>query len=143
MQEAPEGARVIRERGQGLEAVDRDDPRPPLLDQHAYALDDGGQPAVTAGRDAEVLVVDPPPNRVAIEEAERLGVAEDLLERLGDRGEVDRRALFGRAGEDELLGEDRLSGARQSHDQVDPARRQTAAEDQVEPLVAAREALVH
>ena len=143
MQKAPEGARVIRERGQRLEAVDRDDPRPPLLDQHAYALDDGGEPAVTADRAAEVLVVDRPPHRVAIEEAERLGVAEDLLERLGDRGEVDRRAFLGRAGEDELLGEDRLSGARQSHDQVDPAPRQTAAEDQVEPLVAAREALVH
>src|SRR5215217_5995090 len=77
--------------------------RKPLLDQHADPLGDGGEPAVTADYTAEVLVVHGPPDRLAIEEAERLGVAEDLLERLGDRGEVERRTLFGRAGEDELL----------------------------------------
>ena len=112
MQEAPEPARVVGERGQRLEAVDRDDPRPPLLDQRADALGDGGEPALAGHGRAEVLVEDRPADRVAIEEAERLGVAEDLLERLRDRRQVDRRALLGRAGEDELLAEDRLSRAR-------------------------------
>ena len=41
VQEAPEPARVIGERGQRLEAVDRDDPRPVLLDQRADPLGDG------------------------------------------------------------------------------------------------------
>ena len=137
VQEAPERPRVIGERGQRLEAVDRDDPRPALLDQRGDPLGDGGEPVLAGHRRAEVLVEDRPADRIAIEEAERLGVAEDLLERLGDRGQVDRRALLGRAGEHELLAEDRLARARQPHDQVDAVQRQTAAEDQVEAFVAA------
>ena len=143
MQEAPEPSSVFRERAQRLEAIDRDDPRPPLLDQRADPLGDGAEPAVAGHGRAEVLVEDRPADRGAIEEVERLGVAEDLLERLRDRGEVDRRAFLGRAGEHELLGEDRLSRARSPHDQVDAVQRQTAAEDFVEAFVAARAALVH
>ena len=143
VQEAPEPARVIRERAQRLEAVDRDDPRPSLLDQRADPLGHGGQPALAGHGRAEVLVEDRPADRAAIEEAERLRVVEDLLERLRDRGQVDRRALLGRAGEDELLAEQRLSRAREPHDQVDAVHRQTAAEDQVKPFIAAWSALVH
>ena len=47
VQEAPERARVLGERGQRLEAVDRDDPGPALLDQRADALGHGAQPAVS------------------------------------------------------------------------------------------------
>src|ERR687897_187957 len=60
-------------------------------------------PSATADSGAEVLVVHRPADRIAIEEAERLAVAEHLFERLGDRGEVDRGALLRRAGEDKLL----------------------------------------
>ena len=122
VQEAPEVPRVVGERGQRLEAVDRDDPRPPFLDQRGDALGHGGEPALAGHAPAEILVEDRPADRIASEEAERLRVAEDLLERLGDGGEVDRGALLGRAGEHELLAQDRLSRARQPHDQVDAVR---------------------
>ena len=112
MQEAAELARVIRERGQRLEAVDREDARPPLLDQRGDPLGDRGEPVLAGHGAAEVLVVDRSADRLLIEEAERLGVTEDLVERLRDRGEVDRRALFGRAGEYELLAQHRLARAR-------------------------------
>ena len=125
VQEAPERASIRRERGQRLEAVDRDDSRPPLLDQRGDALGDGGEPVVAAHRGAEILVEDRPADRRAIKEAERLGVAEDLLERLRHRREVERRPLLSRAGEDQLLAQDRLSRARQPHDQVDAVHRQT------------------
>ena len=135
MQEAPERLRVSRERGQRLEAVDRDDPRPPLLDQRGDPLGDHAEPVLAGHCAAKVLVEDRPADRIAIEEAQRLGVAEDLLERLGHGGQVDRRTLLGRAGEHELLAEQRLSRARKPHDQVDAVQRQTAAEDQIEPFV--------
>ena len=112
VQEAPERARVVGERGERLEAVDRDDPRPALLDQRGDAFGDGGESVLAGHRPTEVLIEDRPADRVAIEEAERLGVAQDLLERLGDRGEVDRGALLGRAGEHQLLAQQRLSRAR-------------------------------
>ena len=143
VQERPERACVVRERGQRLEAVDRDDPGPPLLDQRRDPLGDRVEPVVAGHFRAEVLVEDRSTDRVAVEEAERLRVAKDLLERLGDRRQVDRGTLLGRAREHELLAEQRLSRARQPHDQVDAVRRQAAAEDQVEPCVAARAALLH
>ena len=143
VQEPPELARVVRERRQRLEAVDRDDPGLVRLDQRVDPLGDGGQPTLAGHGRAEVLVEDRAADRAAVEEAERLGVAQDLLEGLRDRREVDRRALLGRAGEHELLAEDRLARARSPHDQVDAAQRQTAAEDPVKAFVAARAALVH
>ena len=50
VQEAAEVPRVVGERGQRLEAVDRDDPRPPLLDQRGDALGHGGEPALAGHR---------------------------------------------------------------------------------------------
>jgi hypothetical protein len=143
VQEAPELASVRRECGQRLEAVDRDDSRPPLLDQRGDALGDGGKPVLPAHCGTKILVEDRPADRGAIEEAEGLGVPEDLLERLRDRREVDRRPLLSRAGEDQLLAEDRLSRARQPHDQIDAVHRQTTAEDPIQALVAACSARVH
>ena len=137
VEEAPELARVIGERGQRLEAVDREDPGPVLLDERGDAVDDGAEAALAGDGRAEVLVEDRPADRGAIEEAQALGVAEDLLERFRDRRQVDRRALFGGAGEHELLAEDRLSRAWPPHDQVDAVQRQTAAEDLVKTFVAA------
>ena len=72
----------------------------------AIALGDRGEPALAGHRLAEVLVEDRPADRLAIEEAQRLRVAEDLLEGLRDRREVDRRPLLGGAREHELLAED-------------------------------------
>ena len=137
MEEAPELACVIGKRGQRLEAVDRDDSRAVFLDERADALGDGGEAALAGDGRAEVLIEDRPADRAAIEEVERLGVAEDLLERFRDRRQIDRRALFGGAGEHELLAEDRLARARSAHDQVDAVQRQTAAEDPVKAFVAA------
>ena len=90
---------------------------------------------------AEVLVEDGAADRVRIEEAEALAVAQDLVERLGDRGEVESGPLGGGVGEHVLLGEDRLAGAGQPDQHVDRVGRQAAAEDGVEARVATREPL--
>src|SRR5829696_9982341 len=70
MEELPEGLSVLRERCQRLEAVDRDDPRPPLLDQCADPLGHGGEPALVADYPPEVLEIDRPADGIAIEEAQ-------------------------------------------------------------------------
>jgi hypothetical protein len=57
------------ERGQRLEAVDRDDPRPPLLDQPCDPLGDGVESVLAGHRRAEILVKHRSADRMAIEEA--------------------------------------------------------------------------
>ena len=131
--------RIRRER---LEAVDDHDPRTALLDQRSHLLEDAGEAALVERR-AEVLVEDGVADRFRIEEAERLAVAEDLVEWLGHRGEVEGGPLGRRVREQVLLGEDRLAGSRQPDQHVDRVRGEAAAEHAVEARMAAREPLTH
>ena len=78
-----------------------------------------------------------------VEEAERLAVAEDLLERLGDRREVERRTLGRGVVEEVLLGQDRLARSGTTHDEVDPVQQKAAAEHGVETRRAARQPVAH
>src|SRR5439155_19336657 len=131
--------RVRRER---LEAVDDDDPGTALLEEGADPL---GHPvqAMLVEDCAEIVVEDRAADRFRIEEAERLAVAEDLVERLRHRGEVDGGPLGRRVGKDVLLREDRLAGTRQPDHHVDRVRPEAAAEHRIEVRLAAREPIVH
>ena len=94
-------------------------------------LEDAGEAALVEDR-AEIVVEDGVADRFRVEEAERLAVAEDLVERLRHRREVEGGPLERRVREQVLLGEDRLAGSRKPDQQVDRVRREAAAEHAVE-----------
>ena len=75
--------------------------------------------------------------------AERLAVAEDLLERLGNRREVEGRTLGCRVMEEVLLSKDRLARTGTPHDEVDPVHEKPAVENRVETGRAARQPVAH
>ena len=123
-----------------LEGVDHDDLRRHRLDR---VLEPGKQRADALRRQlgAERLVLDGAAHLVHVEEPELLEVLDHLVERLGERREVeDRPPLVVRVGEDELLGEGRLARSRLAHDDVDRVLGDSASEDLVELAVAGREA---
>ena len=141
MQEAAK-LRDLRIRRKRLEAVDDDHPRTALLDQRAHLLEDTGEAALVENG-AEVLVEDGAADRFRIEEAERLTVPKDLVERFRHRGEVEGGPLGRGVREQVLLGEDRLAGPGQPDQHVDRVRREAAAEHGVEARMAAQETPAH
>ena len=125
-----------------LEAIDHHEGRAALPEQ----FDELGQhlgesPAVQAV--AEVFVVDVCSDYRLVEETERLAVAEDLLERLGNRRKVEGGTLGRRVMEEVLLGQDRLARARTPHDEVDPVDEKPTVKDRVQARRAARQPVAH
>src|SRR5439155_21348160 len=92
---------------------------------------------------SEIIVVDRASHGLRVEEAKGLAVAENLLVRLGDRGEVDSGPLRRRVRGHVLLGENRLARPRQPDEHRDRVRREAAAEHGVEARMSARETLAH
>ena len=92
---------------------------------------------------AQVFVDDTCPDSGLVEEAERLAVAEDLLEWLGHRREVERRTLGRGVVKEILLRKDRLARTGTPHDEVDPIQKEAATKKAVEPGGAAREPVAH
>src|SRR5581483_11116344 len=143
VQELPEFRVPAGEGVQGLEAVDDDQPGPTVSHDGGDPLAHAGQP-VPAGDLAQILVENRLADRGGLEELQGLPEADDLLQRLGQGGEVDGGAVRGGVVERVMLGEDRLAGARQPHDHRDAVVRQAAAEDLVQgPVAAAEPAVVH
>ena len=83
------------------------------------------------------------PTSGLVEETERLAVAEDLLQWLGDRREVERRTLSCRVMEEVLLSKDRLARTGTPHDEVDPVQEKAAVKNAVQTGGAAREPVAH
>ena len=123
---------VGRERSQGFETVDDDVAGLLFLEERVDLVDDTRQPVAVHGF-AQVVVEDRRSDRVGVEEGQRLSVAKNLVERLRDGRQEDARRILARVVEEVLLGENRLAGAGVTDDQIDPVRRQPAAEERVEP----------
>ena len=122
-------------------AVDHHDAWPKLfqeaLDRGQYVVE-----AVTTEDLAEVLIDDATlPDGIRIEDLEGFAESKDLVQRLGEGGEIQCRTLVRRVVERELLAEDRLAAAGHPDDQVDRVLEQAAVQDLVESWVAARESL--
>ena len=143
LEEAPERRRVRGERMQRLEAVDHEQPRSSLSEHRDHATERLGQRVRMAQAGAQVLVEHAAADRVRVEEGQGLSVPQDLLERLGDRREVDRGPVLARVLEQVLLRQDRLAGTGQTHDDVDGVGEQPAAQDGVEPLAPAGDPVRH
>jgi len=97
---------------------------------------------VAAGHQPQILIEHRRADRGRVKEAEGLAEAEDLLQRLGQGGEVHRGAVRAGVAEGVLLGDDRLAGAWQPHDDADAVGGQAAAQNLVEWLVPAAQAAV-
>ncbi len=142
VQEAAQGFRIRRVVLQRLETVDHHQARTSLFDQ----LNDAGQhtgQAVVVQLLAKVFVHDAGAQRGCVEIVERLAEAQHLLEWLGDRGQVEGRAVGRGVMEEILLGENRLAGSRPPDDQGDAVTRQATAEHGVETIGAACESVGH
>src|SRR6476661_9037277 len=96
---------------QCLEAVDDDHSRAPLLEEDPDPVEDPGKTLLVQDS-SEALVEDRRADGPSVEEAEGLAVSQDLVERLGDGGEVHRGAFRGGVVERVLLSEDGLPGSR-------------------------------
>ena len=83
---------------------------------------------------AEIVIDHPCAEGGGVEEVEGLAVAQELLQRFGDRGQVDREPFGGGVAEQILLGQDGLAGARLAADQDDAVPGQTTAEDGVQTV---------
>jgi hypothetical protein len=138
VKELPEVSVPAGEGVQRLEAVDDNQAGPPLPQDRGDSLAHAGEPFVGGGP-AEVLVEHRPADRGGVEELQGLAEAEDLLQRLGQGGEVDDRPVRAGVVEGVLLGEDGLARARKSHDHGDPVARQAAAQGLIQSLVPAAE----
>ena len=114
-----------------LEAVDDHQRRTSLAEQFDQLGQHGGKTALVQAM-AEVFVDDVRPDNGRVEETERLAVAEDLLERLGNRREVEGRTLGRGVVEEVLLGQDRLARSRTTHDEIDPVHQKAAIEHGVQ-----------
>src|SRR3954465_3770669 len=98
-----EGRRVVEEPAEvlvllrvwmeRLEAVDDDHARAALHEDPADPVEDSGQALVVQGP-AEILVDDRGSDGPPIEEVQCLAVPQDLVERLGDGGQVHRRPFL-------------------------------------------------
>ena len=126
-----------RVRMQRFEAVDDEHPGASLLDELADPLEHARKAFVVHGP-AQILVEHRGADRPLVEEAQRLAVSQDLLERLGDRGEVDRRPFRRGVVEGVLLREDRLPGSGESDDEVDPVAGQASAQHVVQSFASRR-----
>src|SRR5712692_8640360 len=78
---------------------------------------------------------------LVVEDFQGFAESKDLVQRLGERGEIERRLLRSCVVEGELLAEDRLAAPRHPHDQVDRVLEKSAAQDLIEALVSAWESL--
>src|SRR5207249_11246887 len=92
------------------------------------------EPVAPAGPQqvAQVNVFDERAERSGDEELERLEVPDQLDVRLGQGRVVDGRAAGSGTGEADLLGEDRLAGARHAGQQDDVAALEATVEHEVE-----------
>ncbi len=143
LEEPPERRRVRGERMQRLEAVDHEQPGPSLSEHRNHATERLGQRVRMAEAGAQVLVEHAGADRVRVEEGQGLSVPQDLLERLGDRREVDGGSVLARVLEHVLLRQDRLARSGQTHDDVDGVREQPSAQDGVEPFAPAGDPVRH
>src|SRR5205085_12650623 len=82
-------------------------------------------------------------HRGSIEEVERLAVPQNLVERLGHRGQVERRLVDRGVMEDELLAKDGLAAAGNADHQRDRVLEDPPVKDLVETHVTAREPVCH
>ena len=142
MEEFAEFAAVGGECLQRLEAVDHNQPGAASSDHAAELLSNTAEPALVDGR-PEIFVEDRCPDRGGVEERQALAKPGDLLQRLGDGGEVDRGPFGPRVPEGVLLGQDRLAGAGAPHDEADGIRGQAAAQDLIERCMPARQPVTH
>jgi hypothetical protein len=142
VQETTEGTGIGRVDPQRLEAVDHHQPRPPLPQQFGDPGQDTRQPLVVEHL-AEVVVEDAGAEGGGVEVIQGLAVTEDLLQGLGDRGEIERRTARSGVAEQILLGQDGLSRAWPAGEQGDSVERQTAAEHLVQAIRAAGQSIDH
>ena len=110
-----------------------------LLDQRVDAFEHRGEAVLVDGV-AEVVVEHRPPDLRGVEEVERLAVAQQLVEGLRHRREIQPRPLGCGVGEQALLGQDRLAGTGRAHHERDRVQHEPAAEHLVEPVVSGGEA---
>ena len=110
LQEAPERRRIRGERMQRLEAVDHEQSRSSFSENRDHATECLGQRVLMVQAGAQILVEQLAADRFRVEEGQGLSVPEDLLERLGDRREVDSGSVLARVLEQVLLCHDRLAG---------------------------------
>ena len=142
MQEPPELGMAVRECMQGLEAVDHDQSRTPLLDRVRELLGNAGEPMLAYLR-AEVFIEDRCPYRSTFKESQALPETDDLLKRFGNSCEIDRRAFRRRILEDILLSENCLATPRASHEEAYGIRGQAATKNCIEWFVPARKPVIH
>ena len=142
MQEPAEVAGVVGESVQGLEAVNHHQPRLALLEHRRY-LPGHARQALAGYRRPEILIEHRRADRIVAEEIQALAETHDLLQWLGNRGEIDCRTPRAPVPEDVLLRDDGLAGPGQPHDQADRVRGQAAAEHGVERLMPAQHAVGH
>ena len=109
-----------------------------LLDQGVDAFEHTGETVLVHGV-AEIVVEHRATELGGVEELERLPVAQQLVERLRHRRQVQPRSLGRGVGEQALLGQDRLARTGSTDDQRDRVQHEPAAEHLVEPGVAGRE----
>ena len=92
---------------------------------------------------SQVVVDDTRAHDGAVEEAERLAVAQDLLQRLRHRREVQRGSRNCCIVENVLLGQDRFARTGRADYEVRPIQREPSTEHRIEAGRTAREPLRH
>ena len=132
----PAEVRLVRGKcAEGFEAVDDDNSRSMLLGHAIDRCQDRFQAAVAQGR-PKVFVEDPRTNCFRVEEGHRLPVADDLVERLRDGREIERRTFCCGVMKDVLLAQDGLATPGRADDEIDGVRRQATAEHLVDARAA-------
>ena len=127
---------------QCLEAVNHDKPRAAFLEYRGDLLGNAGK-AAGAYHSPEILIENIFTDRSPVEEVQVLAEANDLLQRLRDRREIDRRTLRSRVLEDVLLRDNRLAGSRQARDEADRVRGQPSPQDHIERPMPAQKPVTH
>src|SRR5262249_22635155 len=142
MQELPELTGPAGERLQGLEAVNDNHSGAAFPEKGPDLVGDPRQ-AVAVDGQPEILVEDRSAYLRTVGENPGLAEAQDLLQRFGDRGQVDSRAVRAGVPEDVLLGDDRLACPRQPGDKGDAVGGQASPQHLVEIVVPAAEPAGH
>ena len=142
VQEPAERPRVALIGAQGLEAVDHHQPGPAVFEQIGDPGQHPGQSLVVQGL-AQVLVDDAAAEHRGVEVLQGLAVPQDLLQRFGHGGQVQRRMLLGRVVEQVLLRQDRLARARCADQQRDAVQRQPTIQHGVQPGRTAGQSIGH
>src|SRR6516225_704463 len=142
MQEPPELAARVRKCVQRLEAVDHDEPGLTLPERTGDLLANARQPA-GAQRRPKILIEHGAADRRPVEEVQGLAEPDNFFQRLGDRREIERRAIRPGVPEDVLLRDDRLAGPGQAHDEADRVLGQPSAQHRVQGLVTAEQPARH